>query len=200
MFTESEQYTSQEEEKSPKFEQFFGPVERLQIFLDQVIGKDIQKPVFIFHLTNAGSIERRKAGLADDKFFSFSTRAFESLMMLTHRFLNQLRDPSFKVTDEKVYQPVFVVTDYEKVKTNPGFVEKSGAETGHEVEIKTPFADLSAASLFIDSAERFKDLTDYLSQATPSSEQKEKALKALNFKLEDWQEVERLSQEKSGES
>lgn len=183
------------ENKFKDFEIFFGSQERAKVCLRQVLEK-VEFPQFVFHVTQQRSIETRRSDSAEAKYFSFSVMAFYALTMLEHRFLQRLRFPGLKMVDESVYQPVFFITDYQKAKESQNFIEKPGLETGHEIEVQMPFSELSQNSLIIDSADRFKDLIDYFSQSTPGSEHKDLAIKALNYRLEDWQEVEQLRQEK----
>lgn len=178
------------------FETFFGSRERTEICLKQVID-EVNPPQFIFHVTQQRSLETRRSVPTETHHFSFSTMASNALMMLSHRFLQRLRYPGFKMTDESVYQPVLVITDYQEIKTSPYFNEQPGLESGHEIEVGMSLGELSQNSLLIDSADRFKDLVDYFTQKTTDSEYKETAIRALNYKLEDWQEIERLRQEKT---
>lgn len=188
------------ENKFSKFEQFFGSDERKQAFLDQVLSREeINNPDFVFHLTNLRSIKTRETGVSDDRWFSFSKDAFFSLAMLNYRFLEKLSHPGFAITDGNSLQPIFIIGDYQAMQSADGFNEKPGLEKGHEVEIKMPFQKLSEYSLMISSAQEMSGLIDYFSENTPSSKQKDLALRGLNDNLNKWQEVERLVQEKTSQ-
>lgn len=184
------------ENNSKKFESFFYNAERKNAFLDQILdNQEIESPNFAFHTTSQRSIENRMTEVADEKWFSFSKDAWHSLKYLDYRFLDRLKYAGQGI-DPTDFEPVFLIANYEKLKTNPNFKEKHGREA-NEIEIQVPFKELELAAMTIKNSEEFQNLVDFIDKNTPNSEHKIKALKALRWNLEDWQQIEKLKIEKT---
>lgn len=178
------------EDKYSKFDHFFGSDERKTVFLDQVLSReDIQNPDFIFHLTNSRSLEIREKDGEDDKYFSFSKEAFSSLAMLNHRFLQKVEHPGFTVVDKEAMKPIFIITDYNKLKSdNDGYSEKKSKES-NELEVKTDYRKLINFSLLVGSAGDLKGLIDYLRKDI-SGDEHSKQLQMLEDYFAKWTEIE----------
>lgn len=194
-FNQGDETNPNPETKFSKFERFFGNRESVEACLEQIAAQEeIESPSFIFHTTSKTSLETRETGTSDDRWFSFSKDAWHSLRYLEYRFLERLRYAT-AIVDPSAYEPVFMIADYKGLKQSPGFRERHGGE-GNEVEIQIPHLELSKNIIVITSFHEFRDFVEYLTGSTIDSQQKKNAFRALSWNLEDWQEVERLREEK----